>query len=74
MPIIDIHTLLLAKRPKEVITRHELYDRLWPGEMSYDRNNKPYERQISDYKRKLIAQIRRGIAGNIAVMTSGWKH
>ena len=35
--------------------------------MSYDGNNKPYERQISDHKRKRIAQIRKGIAGKIAV-------
>lgn len=35
--------------------------------MSYDGNNKPYERQISDHKRKLIAQIRKGISGKIAV-------
>jgi hypothetical protein len=35
--------------------------------MSYDGNNKPYERQISDHKRKLIAQIKKGIAGKIAV-------
>jgi DNA-binding winged helix-turn-helix (wHTH) protein len=61
------YLLLLAKRPKEIITRQELYDRLWPGEMSYDGNNKPYERQISDHKRKLIAQIRKGIAGKIEI-------
>ena len=61
------YLLLLAKRPKEIITRSELYDRLWPGEMSYDGNNKPYERQISDHKRKLIAQIRKGIAGKLPV-------
>lgn len=63
------YLLLLAKRPKEIITRQELYDRLWPGERSYDGNNKPYERQISDHKRKLIAQIRKGITGKIAVET-----
>jgi len=32
-------------------------------------NNKPYERQISDHKRKLIAQIRKGVVGKIAVET-----
>lgn len=35
--------------------------------MSYDGNNKPYERQISDHKRKLIAQIRKGIARKLPV-------
>ena len=61
MPIIEAYLLLLVKMPKE------LYNRLWPGEMSYDGNNKPYERQISDHKRKHIAQIRKEIAGKIAV-------
>ncbi|MDI9570296.1 MAG: helix-turn-helix domain-containing protein [Pseudomonadota bacterium] len=61
------YLLILAKRPKEIITRQELYDRLWPGEMSYDGSNKPYERQISDHKRKLIAQIRRAVAGKIPI-------
>jgi hypothetical protein len=45
----------------------ENLERLWPGEMSYDGTNKPYKRQISDHKRKLIAQIRKGITGKIAV-------
>ena len=47
--------------------KDDLYDWLWPGEMSYDGNNKPYERQISDHKRKLIAQIRKGIAGKLLI-------
>ena len=67
MPIIEAYLLLLVKMPKEIITRQELYDRLWPGEMGYDGDNKPYERQISDHKRKHIAQIRKGIEGKIAV-------
>jgi len=41
--------------------RQKLYDQLWLGEMSYDGNNKPYKRQISDHKRMLIAQSRKGI-------------
>jgi hypothetical protein len=36
--------------------------------MSYDGNNKPYEWQISDHKRNLIAQIKKGIAGKIAIV------
>jgi hypothetical protein len=35
--------------------------------MKYDGSNKPYERQISDHKRKLIAQIRKGIASKLPV-------
>jgi hypothetical protein len=35
--------------------------------MNYDGSNKPYERQISDHKRKLISRIAKGVAGKIAV-------
>jgi hypothetical protein len=45
--------------------REEIYSRLWPGEMDFEGTNKPYERQISDHKRKLIAEIRKGIAGRV---------
>ena len=57
------YLLLLAKRPKEMLKREEIYHHLWPGEMNYSGANKPYERQISDHKRKLIAQIRKGMTG-----------
>jgi hypothetical protein len=35
--------------------------------MNYDGSNKPYERQISDHKRRCIAQIKKGIADKIVV-------
>jgi hypothetical protein len=35
--------------------------------MNYRGTNKPYERQISDHKRKLIAQIKKGVAGKIDI-------
>lgn len=35
--------------------------------MKYDGSNKPYERQISDHKRRCIAQIKKGITGKIAI-------
>ncbi|MFH1736123.1 MAG: hypothetical protein ABIE92_15585 [bacterium] len=35
--------------------------------MSYDGYNKPYERQISDHKRKHIAQVGKGIDGKIEI-------
>jgi DNA-binding winged helix-turn-helix (wHTH) protein len=57
------YLIILARRPKEIVTRQEIYDQLWPGEINYEGTNKPYERQISDHKRKIIAQIRKGIAG-----------
>jgi hypothetical protein len=35
--------------------------------MIYHGNDKSYERQISDHKRRCIAQIRKGVAGKITV-------
>jgi helicase len=61
------YLLVLAEKPKHIVTRNEIYERLWPGNMNYDGSNKPYERQISDHKRRCIAQIKKGIAGKIAV-------
>jgi len=61
------YLLLLAEKPKQIVARDEIYHRLWPGPMNYDGSNKPYERQISDHKRRCIAQIKKGIAGKIAV-------
>jgi len=61
------YLLILAEKPKQIVARDEIYRRLWPGPMKYDGSNKPYERQISDHKRRCIAQIRKGIAGKIEV-------
>ncbi len=61
------YLLILAGKPKQIIARDEIYRRLWPGPMKYDGSNKPYERQISDHKRRCIAQIRKGVAGKVAV-------
>jgi len=61
------YLLILAGKPKQTIARDEIYRRLWPGPMKYDGSNKPYERQISDHKRRFIAQIRKAVAGKIAV-------
>ena len=61
------YLLILVGKPKQIIARDEIYRRLWPGPMNYDGSNKPYERQISDHKRRCIAQIRKGIAGEIDV-------
>jgi len=61
------YLLLLAEKPKQIVARDEIYRRLWPGPMNYDGTNKPYDRQISDHKRRCIAQIKKGIAGKIAV-------
>jgi DNA-binding response OmpR family regulator len=61
------YLLILAEKPKHIVTRKEIYERLWPGNINYDGSNKPYERQISDHKRRCIAQIKKGIARKIEV-------
>ncbi|HOH73709.1 MAG TPA: DEAD/DEAH box helicase [Syntrophales bacterium] len=68
-PVCFSYLSLLAEKPKQIVVRDEIYRRLWPGPMKYDGSNKPYERQISDHKRRCIAQIKKGIAGKIAVET-----
>ena len=35
--------------------------------MNYEGSDKPYERQISDHKRRLIAEIRKGITGRVEI-------
>jgi len=61
------YLLILAEKPKQIVARNEIYRRLWPGPMNYDGSNKPYDRQISDHKRRCIAQIKKGMAGKIHV-------
>lgn len=66
-PISFSYLLLLAKTPERYVRRETIYDHLWPGEVNYQGSDKPYERQISDHKRKLIDEIKRGIAGKIEI-------
>jgi len=59
--------LILAAKPKQIVARDEIYRRLWPSPMKYDGSNKHYERQISNHKRRCIAQTRKGIGGKIPI-------
>ena len=59
--------LLLAQIPGELVMREIIYRCLWPGEINYEGTNKPYERQITDQKRKLLDDIRKGIAGRMEI-------
>lgn len=61
------YVLLLARTPGQFVMREIIYRHLWPGEMNYEGSNKPYERQITDHKRRLIAEIRKGIAGRVVI-------
>lgn len=47
--------------------REVIYRCLWPGEINFEGTNKSYERQITDQKRKLLDDIRRGIAGRMEI-------
>jgi hypothetical protein len=66
-PVSFSYMLLLAHSPRELVTREVIYGCLWPGEINFEGTNKPYERQITDQKRKLLDDIRRGIAGRVEI-------
>jgi len=50
-----------------LVTREVIYRCLWPGEINFEGTNKPYERQTTDQKRKLLGDIRRGITGRVEI-------
>ena len=62
--------VLLAKRPGEVITREEIYTQLWPEFISAGDSPSPYDRQISDHKRKITTGIKRAIKGKKGLETA----
>jgi hypothetical protein len=61
------YVLILARTPGQFVMRERIYRHLWPGEMNYEGSNQPYERQITDHKRRLIAEIRNGITGRVEI-------
>jgi hypothetical protein len=64
LPLMSFRLLeLLAKNTKMVVTRDEIYECLWPENEGNDGVSRPYEQQITDHKRKLLAGIRKGIKG-----------
>jgi len=64
LPLMSFRLLeLLAKNPKMVVTRDEIYECLWPQSEGNNDMSRPYEQQITDHKRKLLAGIRKGIKG-----------
>lgn len=66
-PVSFSYMLLLAQTPRELVMREIIYRCLWPGEINFEGTNKPYERQITDQKRKLLEDIRKGIAGRVEI-------
>ena len=60
LPLMSFRLLeLLAGNPKSVITREQIYERLWPECEGNDDSSRPYEQQITDHKRKLPGVIRK---------------
>jgi DNA-binding winged helix-turn-helix (wHTH) protein len=54
---------LLAKRGGEVVIKDEIYSHLWPEFSNPGTSSSPYDRQISDHKRKLTTQIMKSLTG-----------
>lgn len=64
-PITFRYLFLLAQSPGKFVTRTAIYNQLWPGEMNYEGSDKPYERQVTDHKYQLAAEIKKGMAGRL---------
>jgi DNA-binding winged helix-turn-helix (wHTH) protein len=59
---------LLGKWPGKVVSRSEIYERLWPEILlNPDSSSNPYDRQISDHKRKIAVQIKKAIKGKAEI-------
>jgi len=64
LPIMSYRLLfLLAKKPKVVITRNDIYDHLWPERQGKENLDRPYEQQITDHKWKILNAIKKGVKG-----------
>lgn len=62
LPIMSYRMMfLLAKKPKVVFTRNEIYDHLWPERKGKEDLDRPYEQQITDHKWKILDGIKKGI-------------
>jgi len=47
----------------QVVTRDEIYAHLWPEYASGNGSDHPYDRQISDHKRKITMGIKKALKG-----------
>ena len=52
---------LLTRRPGEVVTKEEIYAHLWPEFSGAGASSNPYDRQISDHKRRIAVQMKKVI-------------
>ncbi|MDX9822829.1 MAG: winged helix-turn-helix domain-containing protein [Syntrophales bacterium] len=53
---------LLAGSPGKLITRAEIYDQIWADDNYADEAARPYDRQITDHKYRIIAGIKKAAA------------
>lgn len=51
----------LARTPGRVVNKVTLYDALYGSAAKEDEDDRPYERQLADHKRKILAQIRKAV-------------
>ena len=61
------YLFLLARSPGKFVTRAAIYNHLWQGETADEESDRPYERQISDHKYHLAAELKKGMAGRQAL-------
>jgi NADH:ubiquinone oxidoreductase subunit len=54
--------VLLARQPLEIVTRDQIYERLWPDFQGGKATVRPYERQITDHKHRILARIREAVS------------
>ena len=52
----------LARTPGRVVNKVTLYDALYGSVEEMSEDDRPYERQLADHKRKILAQIRKATA------------
>lgn len=75
LPLMSFRLLeLLAGNPKAVITRAQIYERLWLESEGNGDASRPYEQQITDHKRKLLDGIRKVIKGFPGIDPAGLKN
>jgi len=51
----------LARTPGKVVTKRDLYEAVYGSADGETEDDRPYERQLSDHKRKILTQIRKAV-------------
>lgn len=52
---------ILADQPGRIVSKEELYNRLWGEDGRGGADHGPYEHQLADHKRKILAQIAKAL-------------